>query len=173
MSKPYCVTFAGVPGSSKSIVAHYLSERFNLPIFSNDNIRFEVREDLLVDNICAPAALQEFEHRSTDRQEWILAQGMPFIRDASVDRSWKRLHEQLERAGYRWFIISMELSEPFLTRLYSMTGRRAALDSLPAYLRQHEDFVAKYGDQVKLRITDETFGDRTQLAEKALCAFLK
>jgi dephospho-CoA kinase len=44
MAQSFVIVFAGVPGSSKSIVAYYLSETYSLPIFSTDNIRFEVKE---------------------------------------------------------------------------------------------------------------------------------
>lgn len=45
--KQICILFAGPIGSGKSPIANYLSYKLNLPIFNNDTIRTEVREDLL------------------------------------------------------------------------------------------------------------------------------
>lgn len=170
--RPYCVTFAGVPGSSKSIVAHYLSERFSLPIFSTDNLRYEVREDMLADDIHAPGVLAEFQRRREDRQDWIIKHKASYIMDGSVDRTWAKFRQQLTAAGYCWYIIDMELSAPFLENLYTRTGRAWAVDELPIYLGQHKTFLAEFSDDIGLRITDETFKDRTAIAEAGLRAFL-
>lgn len=113
MKQPYIVVFAGAPGSSKSIVSHYLSMEFSLPILNRDTIRSEVKEELLVSNINEPHALVEFEQRFTDRWEEALALGESFILDGSIDRSWPRTKPELQLAGFRWFMIDMELSRDF------------------------------------------------------------
>jgi hypothetical protein len=172
MAKPLCITFAGVPGSSKSIVAHYISERFGLPILSSDNLRFEVKEDLLVDNINLPHALEEFEGRKEARLAWLLARHRSFILDGSVDRTWQDLKKRLETAGYAWFIVDMELSADFLTNLYQKTGRDWAVEELPRYMNQHQIFMAEHAGDVGVQITDETFVQRTSTAEAALRAFI-
>ena len=171
--KPFVVVFAGVPGSSKSIVAHYLSEVFGLPIFSNDNLRFEVREDLLLDDITSPKANEEYEKRSTARRREMLARGRSFILDASVDRRWATLKPELEQVGLRWFLIDMELSRSFMKQLYQKTGRPNAVLELDAYFQQHQDFMAKFAGEVHLKITDETFKDRLHVSEAALKDFLQ
>jgi len=172
MHIPYCITFAGVPGTSKSIVAHYLSERFDLPLFSSDNIRFEVREDLLADDIHTPGVLDEYHRRAGERRDWLLAHKRAFIMDGSVDRTWENFKQQLESVGYRWFIIDMELSAAFIENLYLKTGRAWAMDALPTYLGQHETFLAEFGKDIGVRITDNTFKTRKEVAEAAVRTFL-
>jgi hypothetical protein len=172
MSKPYVITFAGVPGSSKSIIAYSLSEVFSLPIFSTDNIRYEVREDLGVGNINEPKALKEFEHRQATRFRQMLARKQDFIRDGSVDRHWSEIKEQLVSSGYRWCLIDMELSKGFLISLYSKTRRLGAIDELDAYFEQHSNFMKESSSDVTLKITDQLFKDRTLAAEAAVRNFL-
>jgi 2-phosphoglycerate kinase len=77
MSKPYVVIFSGVPGSSKSIISNYLSYKFNLPILNNDQIRWEVCEDYLIDSIHISGAKEEFHRRFKARREDAFAQGTP------------------------------------------------------------------------------------------------
>lgn len=172
MDQPFCVTFAGMQGTSKSIVAHHLSERFGLALYSTDNIRFEVKEDMRVDNINIPKALEEFHRRRDARRLWLTEQRRSFIMDGSVDRTWGSFKKTLEEAGYRWFVIDMELSVDFLKDLFAQTNRPKAIEELPRYVKDHEAFMAEFASDVGLQITDETFLRRKELAEEALHAFL-
>lgn len=172
MNCPYIVVFAGAPGSSKSIVSHYLSMEFGLPILNRDTIRNEVKEELLVSNINEPHALAEFEQRFTERWEEALAVGESFILDGSVDRSWPHTKRELIAAGFEWFMIDMELSREFFVRLFTATKRQKGLDQLDGYLEQHEAFLEKYRQDIHLEITDETFNDRLEIAADGLTAFL-
>lgn len=173
MSKPYTITFAGVPGSSKSIIAYFLSIALSLPIFSTDNIRYEVREDLLVSDINEPTALKEFEHRQKERFQEILKTKQSFIRDGSVDRHWEEIREQLNIAGYNWCLIDMELSRDFMINLYSKTGRKKAIEELDAYLAQHTNFMKRHSDDITVRITDQLFENRNSVSEISVRKFLK
>lgn len=173
MKKPYAVVFAGVPGSSKSIVAFYLSGKFGLPIFNNDQLRYEVREDLLVDSINIPHALEEFEKRLKQRVDEILAKGKPIIIDGSVDRRWIERKKQLQDFNYEWFLIDMELSKEFLTNLFNKTGRAEFVTTqLDDYLKQHEEFIDKYSSDVSIYIKDEDFKNRNEIAAEALSEFI-
>ena len=172
MNKPFCVTFAGMQGTSKSIVSHYLSERFGLALFSNDNVRFEVKEDMRVDNINIPEALAEFQRRHDARLHWLTDNKRNFILDGSVDRSWGKLKERLESAGYRWLLIDMELSVNFVKDLYAKTNRSDAIQEMPRYARDHEAFMAEFAGDISLQITDDTFLSRKELAEEALRSFI-
>ncbi|HEX7633167.1 MAG TPA: AAA family ATPase [Candidatus Saccharimonadales bacterium] len=171
--KPYIVTYAGVPGSSKSIVAHHLSVAFSLPIFSTDNIRFEVKEDLRAADITLPEPLREYERRYDERWEALLASGKSCIFDASMDRRWETVKQQLVEAGYDWYLIDMELSRDFLLELYGSTKRQKAIEELDAYLRQHKMFIERYAADVSLQIDDQGFAKRLQLAENGLRTFLE
>ncbi|HET7320091.1 MAG TPA: hypothetical protein VFI84_00720 [Candidatus Saccharimonadales bacterium] len=172
MSKPYAVVFAGVPGSSKSIVAHELSCQFGLPIYSTDNVRFEVREDLRADTINRPDALREFNKRNSDRWKGFLALQRPIIRDGSVDRTWPDVKSELLAAGYDWFMIDMELSQEFIEKLYKDTGRPVAVQQLPMYLAQHNSFMADYEQDVDVFITDDNFHNRRAVAVAGLQRYL-
>ena len=172
MSKPYAVVFAGVPGSSKSIVAHELSCQFGLPIFSTDNLRFEVQEDLRSPNINRPDALEEFHKRYAERWKGFLALRGSIIRDGSVDRTWPAVKADLQSAGYDWFMIGMELSQDFMEKLYLETARPISATQLPAYQAQHEAFVQEFGSDIDLRITDELFPERRAVAVAGFQRFL-
>jgi hypothetical protein len=172
MSKPYVIVFAGVPGSSKSIIAYYLSETHLLPIFSTDNIRYEVKEDLLVSNINDVEALKEFEYRKARRFQNMLKRKQSFIRDGSVDRHWPEIKQQLNAAGYRWCLIDMELSRDFMINLYGKTDRMWAIEELDAYLAQHNNFMGKYSSDITAIINDQLFKERNSVAEAAVRKFL-
>jgi hypothetical protein len=183
MTKPFAVVFAGVPGSSKTIIAHYLSGKFDLPIFSNDNLRHEVKEDMLVNNLVlredllqrginARAALAEYEKRLNDRHSELLSTQRSIIFDGSVDRTWTGRRKRLEDHGYQRYMISIELSRGFLEDLFSATGRASSIPQLNGYFEQHRVFLEEYRDDVNLEITDVNFRDRLNVAANGLREFL-
>src|SRR5258708_2412315 len=98
--KPYVVTFAGIPGTSKSIIAQHLSCTFDLPIFATDVIRYEVKEDLQVSDINLPEALSLYEKRRDNRFTKLLNDKKCFIFDGSQDRNWPHTKLQLEQADF-------------------------------------------------------------------------
>jgi len=171
MSKPYAVVFAGVPASSKKAIAHYLSCKFGLPILSHDTIRNEVKEDLLISDINDPQALQEYEKRVSSRRSEVLESSKPIIFACSVDRRWAELKQQLTEKGYGWFLISLDLSKPFVEKLFAAKGYQT--DYLDNYLKQHEDFLQNYRADVSLSITDENFAQRLALAADGLQKFIE
>lgn len=172
--KPYAVVFAGVPGSSKTIVSNYLSCEFGLPVFNNDQLRNEVKEDLLADNINTPHVLAEFKRRHSERLESFLAKRRPMILDFGMDRSWEYVKSELQKAGYDWFLIDMDLSRPFLVNLFTATKRAGfAQTKLDNYLKQHDEFVAKFHNDISVKITDGKFPNRNKVAAEALDNWLK
>lgn len=184
MTKPFAVVFAGVPGSSKTIIASFLSGSFGLPIFSNDTLRHEVKEDMLVNNLVlkddllqrginAPVALAEYERRLKERHSELLSTGRSIIFDGSVDRTWRGRRQRLEDHGYLHYMISVELSKAFLENLYSATGRASSIAQLDRYFAQHRLFLEEYDDDVSLQITDENFRDRLNVAANGLREFLQ
>lgn len=172
MSSPFCVVFAGVPGSSKTIIAYYLSLNFRLPILSTDNIRFEIKEDLLVDNINEPAAHAQYNKRYEDRLLEALKQQSSFIHDGSVDRRWPELKQRLIDARFDYFLVSLDLSKHFLSNLYLKTGRKSALDQLDAYYEQHDVFRQNFAQDVAVSIGDNDFLKRNQITSGVLAAYL-
>jgi hypothetical protein len=172
MSKPYAVVFSGVPGSSKSIVAEALSYKFSLPIFSTDNLRFEIQEDLLSRSINREDCAEEYKRRYASRIAEILSSNRPFIRDGSVDRTWPDVKSRLQAANYDWFMVGMELSRDFMESLYMATGRPIAAQQLPVYIAQHNTFMADYSSDVDIMVTDETFHVRREIAVAGLERYL-
>jgi hypothetical protein len=169
---PYVITFAGVPGTSKTIISYHLSMTIGLPIFSTDNLRYEVREDLRVANANLPEARLEYERRYNERWSAALQARVPFIRDGSVDRQWIPVKKELQAAGFGWFLIDMELSRSFMRELYLATGRPGAARELDSYVTQHESFMARHGADISIQIGDQDFPRRRELAEGAVREYL-
>lgn len=172
MKQNFIITFAGVQGSSKSPISNHLSYKFNLPVFCNDQLRYEVREDLLVDDIDIPEALAEFKKRQTKIRNEILASGQPVIIDSSVDRTWPTFKNELQRYEYGWFIISLDFSKEFLEALYAKTGRKWAIKELDLWYQQHQTFLSTYNQDVNLHLTDKNFTNRVQICINELKKFI-
>lgn len=156
--KKFCITFAGAPGSSKTPIAYYLSQKFNLPIFNNDSIRTEVIEDggSLND--------EEYLKRRDQRFLELVKTGDAFIFDASIDRKWKELVNTLKDNGYLWFIISMDLSKDLLSKLYQVKGYYDTAQQIDQFFEDHQTFLTEYGSEVNLHISDQEFPNRLELA---------
>ena len=164
MKERYCIAFAGVPGSSKTPIAYYLSEQLDLPIFSSDSIRTEVKEDVGWFDIA------EFDRRREARLRDQVSRGRSFIHDSSLDRQWVTFKAELTSASYEQFVISIDLSRPFLEKLYRVKGYSMA--ELDNYLADHEQFLKGYSQDVGLHITDKEFSNRLQLAAETVRQWL-
>jgi len=160
MRKKYCITFAGVPGSSKSPIAHHLSGNLGLPVFNNDTIRTEVKEDLRRFDQVA------YERIRDERADVLIDSGKPFIYDASIDRFWRTYSTKLKDAGYEIFIISLDLSRQLLNEIYEAKGY-TEYAQLDGYEVDHATFLANYGSLVNLHIDDAAFSDRLELSLQA------
>lgn len=173
--KPFVITFAGPPGTSKTPIAFYLSHTFKLPIIQMDAIRMEVREDLLIDSASDQRVRDEFMRRARARYQPLLQQRVCFIDDSSADRSWKQnpgdQYFQLTEAGYRYFIISMDLSKEFICSLHG--ANKSVLSHVAdKYFDDHQKFLDAYASDVGIHITDQVFPQRMQLCEDAITKFL-
>jgi len=181
--KPYAVVFSGVPGTSKSSIADYLSWNFDIGILRTDSIRFEVKEDMRVKHLSigedldfsspnGNGALEEFERRLRERRRSILAIGRTVILDSSMDRKWAEVRAELEAYGYDWFMINMELSKNFLVDLYNGTGRESFIPQLDGYLRDHRKFLDSYEQDIDLEINDQNFLGRLAIAATGLSNYI-
>jgi predicted kinase len=176
MTKPFVITFAGPPGTSKSPIALYLSHTLRLPVIQMDAIRMEVREDLSIDDPADPRVRGEFIKRAHERYRLLLKEGVSFIDDSSADRSWKQKPDdqfyQLQEHGYGYFIISMDLSKDCIARLHG-ANRSLARGMADDYFADHQEFLRLYGDDVGVSVTDGTFLDRMAVCERAVRQFLQ
>lgn len=165
MSKPVCITFAAVSGIGKSPVAYYLSCNLMLPIFSNDAIRLEVREDM------GQMDIDAYIKRREQRLDSLITQKKSFIYDASVDRRWSELKESLGKQGYRIFVISFDVNEEFILKLYKSKGY-TDLEHLQRWQNEHAKFLEEYSADISLHITEAEYKDRLDLSLQAAQAFL-
>lgn len=163
----YIITFAGPPGSSKTPIANYLSEKFSLPIFNNDSIRTEVTEDLLKFNE------EEFRKRSLSRLTFLFKQRNSFILDVSIDREWKNYQDKILNSGYKIFTISMDLSRDFLVKLYEVKNYSESLKNIDKFIFDHQQYLSDYSSIVNFSINDKNFLDRLILSELTLANWLK
>lgn len=159
--KHRCITFAGVPGSSKTPIATYLSYTLGLPLFISDAIRTEVKEDQLFFDI------PEFDRRLLARLEEPVASKQSFIYDASVDRSWPETKRRLEAAGYSHFVISLDLSRELLIKLYRAKDYAYDQKLFDDYYAQHAAFLEDHTADIGLHITDNEFSERLERSLKA------
>ncbi|MBI5071549.1 hypothetical protein HZB93_01495 [Candidatus Falkowbacteria bacterium] len=167
MNKKILITFAGAIGSSKTPIANYLSCKLNFPVLNNDAIRTEVLEDLSFFNE------EEYIKRRDERIHAVLENNPAIIYDASVDREWKNWEDKIVKAGYKIFIISLDLSKDFLVELYKIKGYHESAQRIDQFFSDHEEFVKNYGHLVNLRITDENFKNRLEFAYLAVSEWLK
>lgn len=164
MDKPFCIAMAGPAGCSKTPVAFYLSQQLGLPIFSNDAIRTEVQEDTLQSDFDIP----EYSNRRNDRLRDLLQPKRSFIYDASVDRRWSELEEELIKQGFRWFIISFDLSFEFWQKICKAKGYQATREQTDKWYADHQNFIEHYRDDIDLVINDSNFTKRTEIALSAV-----
>ncbi len=160
------ITFAGAVGCSKTPTAHYLSCNLGLPILNNDTIRTEIIEDM-----------GEFDQTAYDklriqRTEQALMSNDVLIYDASVDRAWEKYKANMTERGIELFVISFDLSRELLVKLYKAKGYDESLERLDLLLEEHDKFLSKYSGDTNLRIDDEVFPKRLELALEAATVWL-
>lgn len=165
MNNKVCITFAGAIGSSKTPIAYYLSWNLGLPILSNDSIRTEVTEDQ--DGF----SQEEYLRRRDERSTALIESGRSFIYDASVDRYWGDRKQLLIDAGYKSFIISLDLSKDKLQKMHKSKGY--TLDDIDKYIDDHERFLQSYPNDVNLHISDSDFDDRLSMSLEAVNGWLQ
>lgn len=161
-TKKFCITFAGVVGSSKTPIAYFLSSKFNLPILNNDAIRSEVLEDL------KKFDQEEYIKRRDERIQGCLEKNTSFIYDASVDREWKTYKELLIKFKYKWFIISLDLSKGLVKKLYKAKNYHESQERIDQLLSDHEIFLDQYNDEITLQISDQEFPSRLALSYETI-----
>ncbi len=165
---PFCILFAGPAGCSKTPVAYYLSWNLNLPIFNNDAIRTEVREDTLCSELNGKLYLQ----RKNKRLEKILSLQVDFIYDASIDRDWLEIKEKLKRHNYYWFIISYNLSKKFIKEMAKAKKYQASKELTDKWYNDHQKFLLNHGEEVDFVISDRNFPSRLKDSLQAVKLFL-
>lgn len=162
MNQPFCITFAGAVGSSKTPISHMVSIEFGLPIFNNDAIRSEVKEDLLEFDS------EEYLKRRNQRLQKLILSQKSFILDASIDRTWSELKPILDANKFKTIVISLDLSKELLKKLYKAKDYQDSLKRLDQLHQDHEDFLKQHSQDVFLNINDQEFSNRLNITHTSL-----
>ena len=161
----FAILFAGVPGSGKSPIANYLSWNLGLPVFNNDVLRAEYKEDNGTFSVAG------YEELRDDRLDALALTGTNFIYDASVDRSAARFAEWLDKNGYLSFVISLDLDKEFIEKLY-VAKEYTQLDLLEEWYEQHDAFLNEYPEVPDVRINAKNFADRLTISLQSARAWV-
>ena len=113
----------------------------------------------------------EYLRRRDERNARIIAMGMPFIYDASIDREWPKLESILVRQEYGHFVISLDLGRDMLGRLYLAKGYSEGF-RLDERMAEHQAFLEACVDKVNLHIGEAKFPRRLELGLQAVNAWL-
>lgn len=160
--KPLIIFMAGSPAAGKSEMAYYLSGRLDLPIFSTDSVRHDVKVRTATVNI--NEVLKKFEIEREAGSQAMFKKGKSFIYDGSVDRRWAKVRTAAEDNGYSWLLISFDLSKERIAKNRRMFDRTESDKMYKHWLADHEQFMKDYGDSAQLHITDDNYEDRYELA---------
>ncbi len=165
--KPVCITFAGVPGSSKTPIAHHLSCVFNLPILANDVIRTELREDTLSN------VLDQYKYleRVIQRIESLTEKRRSFIYDASNDRHWYKFLQNKGMSDYEVVVISIDLTRSFYMTLLDAKKYEVFMNKIDTYMKDHENFLENSKMRIICHINDDNFSHRLETAEASVKTF--
>lgn len=163
--KKYAILFAGVPGSSKSPIANHLSWNLNVPVFSNDVLRSESKEDN------GSFDVKKYEQLRDERLDQLAERNVSFIYDASVDRQAAQVAKWLADNEYESFVISLDLDRPFIEKLYAAKDY-TQLDLLDDWFEQHEAFLKEYSDVPDVHITADDFPQRLEISLKSAKAWI-
>jgi hypothetical protein len=101
-----------------------------------------------------------------------LANGISFIVDASIDREFSKIEKVLKENNYEFYIISFDLSKEFLRELYKIKKYEESLASLDQLFLDHENFLKFNHDLVGVRINDERFPNRLEIALSGVKGFM-
>jgi hypothetical protein len=116
---------------------------------------------------------EEHLKRRNSRLEEVINDGNSFICDVSIDREWERFKEKLISSNYSFFIISLDLSKKFLTKLYLSKKYLESLDRIDELIQDHDNFLSKYSDDVNLHIADKDFINRIQISYNGVKKYLE
>ena len=166
--KPFCISFAGPAGCSKTPVAQHLSCNLQLPVLNNDVIRTEMRED--EDRYDYDE--QAFRTRARQRLQALATRKVSFIYDASHDRFWAKFQKEFPVSDYNFGIISFDLSREFYEKLLIAKKYDHTLTRAEVYMEQHAAFIKDYPEMIICTITDETFHDRLAISLEAVRKFI-
>ncbi|OGF25742.1 hypothetical protein A2303_07135 [Candidatus Falkowbacteria bacterium RIFOXYB2_FULL_47_14] len=99
--------------------------------------------------------------------------GVSFICDLSVDREWEEFKKQLTLNEYRYFIISIDLSKEFLTRLYKSKDYLESLKIIDKIINDHDIFLNTYNNDIALHISDDDFKVRCKISYQETKKWIK
>ena len=70
--------------------------------------------------------VKEYKKRKNERLQDIFNKKLSFIYDTSMDRRWEEAKKNIEDHGYKWFLISLDLSKELLAKMYRIKDYKQA-----------------------------------------------
>jgi cytidylate kinase len=167
MKHPACVSFVGPAGSGKTPVASFLSWNLGIGLFNADSIRSSVRENYLIESIDPPEYITERDNQIKS----LLRAKKNVILDASLDRTWVKTKEDFAANSYTIFLISFDISDELLRRIFKAKGYTAD-NLIPKWQKEHNEFLDQFGSAINLSIHDENYSARNELALSRVSSWL-
>jgi hypothetical protein len=149
-------------------VAQFLACELSWPLFANDVVRNEVREDQLQPELDQ----QEYTDRMVTRVKSLARKNQNFVYDASSDRHWDKLLQNFEPDQYRFAVISFDLSGTFYRELLQAKNYNLSEAQITGYITDHEIFLQRTDVPIIHQITDINFGQRLTNSLQAVQHFL-
>jgi predicted kinase len=133
-SKKLLITFCGVPGSGKTVLAKKLSKDLNAYRVNNDDIRDLLRlkgqslEGVVIGQI-SRKVVGDILTESSNKT---------IVVDSSIDRSWPQFFETAANAQAATFVIRMNCSREEITKRLIARGKDSG------YMKRHEIFFTQF-----------------------------
>jgi predicted kinase len=162
----FVIMFSGVPGTSKSQIAHHLSWNLGLPIFSNDILRTEIYAEMGHFDNDAYIKLRDI------RLDQLMASGKSFIYDASVDRQWPQAKKWIYDNGYECFVISLNFSKNFIEGLYK-AKEDTHVEMVDQWFQEHTTFLKEYPKATSISIGNDDFAQRLDISLRKVSAWIQ
>jgi len=161
------ITYAWAIGCWKSPITNYISTKLWLPSFNTDAIRSEIYEDYLKFDE------NEAQRIIKKRYSSIIKEWKSFIFDASVDRKWRSLKEDLIKNWYKYFIISIDLDKETLLKFYKAKSYFESIKRIDNVYEDHQNFLKEYSSDINLHINENNYKKRLDIAYKAVSQRMK
>ena len=129
-----------------------------MPTFNTDTIRSEICEDYLKFDE------NEAQRRIKKRYSSIIKEWKSFILDASIDRKWWTLKEDLIKNWYKYFIISIDLDKETLLKFYKAKSYSESMKIIDKVYENHQNFLKEYSSDINLHINENNYKKRLEIA---------
>ncbi len=169
--KPLVIFFAGSTAAGKTDMAYYLSEQFDLPIFSTDAVRRDTK--VKNDVVDIHDALDNFNAEREARAKEMFGRKKSFIYDGSVDRRWAEVKQAAQDAGFSWLLVDFDLSRERIMKNKAMFDNIESDELFDKWIADHQKFHETSDADAQVHITDGNYQQRYDLAKEAVAKALQ